>query len=74
MRLPQPTRTSQFIHHGEPTFEAEIGWVSCKKASRSWSTPSSLGYLVIRDPAEWQDVEGLRRRDPELRFLSFCRA
>lgn len=64
---------SQYIHHDLPSTSFSLPReVLLGKMDELSRRLESRGYFVVRDPAQWRDVESFRRKDPRLRFLSFC--
>lgn len=63
---------SQYIHHDSPsTGTVDAALLKDKMAELSEKL-GALGYFVVSDPAKWRDVSGYHKRDPRMRFLSFC--
>lgn len=58
---------SQYIHHDKPLSGSDVAYV--KDLTQLLE---KRGYLVIRDPKEWRDLDKLREKNPDLKFVSFC--
>lgn len=65
---------SQYIHSDKPNLNLSKYYQ--KEIMKSVNTLTreleKEGYLVIKDVKSWRNIEKLKEKDPELRFISFC--
>ena len=66
---------SQYIHNKKPNKSVKRKLSLRKINSEMKRLVKGLkkeGYLVVKDVRDWRNVEKLRKKDPELKFISFC--
>ncbi len=65
---------SQYIHNNKPLLKLATCTpkIIVAKVEELTKALQEKGYLVIRDEKEWRNIDRLCKKDPRLRFISFC--